>query len=57
MLWGYIWGIPGLIMAIPITIFVKIILEKFPETQVVAKLMEGTENPIHLNFKKRKNKA
>ncbi|CDF78587.1 conserved hypothetical membrane protein (DUF20) [Formosa agariphila KMM 3901] len=29
MLWGFIWGIPGLIMAIPITVFVKIILEHF----------------------------
>lgn len=54
MLWGYIWGIPGLIMAIPITIFIKIILEQFPETKVIAKLMEGTDNPIRLNFKKSK---
>lgn len=54
MLWGYIWGIPGLIMAIPITIFMKIILEQFPETRVIAKLMEGTENPIRLNFKRSK---
>ena len=25
MLWGFIWGVPGLIMAIPLTVFVKII--------------------------------
>ncbi|NEW78992.1 MAG: AI-2E family transporter [Gelidibacter sp.] len=36
MLWGYIWGIPGLIMAIPLTVFIKIILEKFPKTKVIA---------------------
>lgn len=41
MLWGYIWGVPGLIMAIPITIFIKIILEQFPRTQVIARLMSG----------------
>ena len=42
MLWSYIWGIPGLIMAIPITVFLKIILEQFPRTQVIARLMSGT---------------
>ncbi|MBP6311674.1 MAG: AI-2E family transporter [Flavobacteriales bacterium] len=41
MLWGYIWGVPGLIMAIPITVFIKIILEQFPGTKVIARLMSG----------------
>ena len=39
MLWGYIWGIPGLIMAIPLTVFIKVILEKFPRTKVLASLL------------------
>jgi predicted PurR-regulated permease PerM len=39
MLWGYIWGIPGLIMAIPLTVFIKIILEKFPKTKVIASFL------------------
>ncbi|MBR9756607.1 MAG: AI-2E family transporter [Algicola sp.] len=42
MLWGYIWGIPGLIMAIPITVFMKIILEKFPGTKLIADLLSGS---------------
>jgi len=42
MLWGYIWGIPGLIMSIPITVFVKIILEQFPETKNLALLISGS---------------
>ncbi len=41
--WGYIWGIPGLIMAIPLTVFIKIILEQFPTTKVIANLISGTE--------------
>jgi len=41
MFWGYLWGIPGLIMAIPITVFVKIILEQFPSTHGIAKLLSG----------------
>ncbi|NOY47816.1 MAG: AI-2E family transporter [Chlorobi bacterium] len=42
MLWGYIWGIPGLIMAIPITVFIKIILEQFQSTKVIANLLSGS---------------
>ncbi|WP_250432703.1 AI-2E family transporter [Hanstruepera flava] len=41
MLWGYIWGVPGLIMSIPITVFIKIMLEQFPNTRVIANLLSG----------------
>ncbi|MGB1231766.1 MAG: AI-2E family transporter [Winogradskyella sp.] len=41
MFWGFLWGIPGLIMAIPITVFIKIILEQFPSTKLVASLLSG----------------
>ncbi|MEJ6791943.1 MAG: AI-2E family transporter [Lacinutrix sp.] len=41
MFWGFIWGVPGLIMAIPITVFFKIILEQFPSTQGLAKLLSA----------------
>lgn len=44
MLWGFIWGIPGLIMAIPITVFLKIALEQFPKTQRIAQTMEGPKD-------------
>jgi len=43
MLWGYIWGIPGLIMAIPITVFIKIILEQFDNTKKLASLLSGNQ--------------
>jgi len=43
MLWGFIWGIPGLIMAIPITVFLKIILEQFQNTKGIASLLSGSE--------------
>lgn len=46
MLWGYIWGIPGLILSIPITVFLKILMEHFPQTQVIARLMSGPPPPI-----------
>ncbi|MFD2552635.1 AI-2E family transporter [Bizionia sediminis] len=41
MLWGFIWGVPGLIMAIPITVFIKIMLEQFSSTKVIASLLSG----------------
>ncbi|MEZ4969743.1 MAG: AI-2E family transporter [Flavobacteriaceae bacterium] len=43
MLWGYIWGVPGLIMAIPITVFFKIIFEQFPQTKIIATLISGNK--------------
>jgi len=44
MFWGFIWGVPGLIMAIPITVFIKIILEQFPSTKEVAKLLSSHDS-------------
>ena len=46
MFWGFLWGIPGLIMAIPITVFLKIILEQFPSTKIIASLLSGSETQI-----------
>ncbi len=43
MFWGYIWGIAGMIMSIPITVFLKIILEQFPSTKIIAGLLSGKE--------------
>ncbi len=43
MFWGFLWGIPGLIMAIPITVFIKIILDQFPNTKRIASLLSGSE--------------
>lgn len=47
MFWGFLWGIPGMILSIPITVLIKIILEQFPKTKVIANLMSGSES-IHL---------
>lgn len=45
-IWGFVWGIPGLIMAIPITVFLKITLEQFPKTRRIAETMEGPKEGI-----------
>lgn len=41
MLWGYVWGIPGLIMSIPITVFLKILFDQFKNMQIVSELLSG----------------
>jgi len=38
-IWGFIFGIAGLILAIPIAVFLKIVLEKIPATKSLAQLM------------------
>ncbi len=53
MFWSYLWGVPGLIMSIPITVFLKIILEQFPGTRVIAELLSGNEESLNfVRFKK-----
>lgn len=40
-LWGFIWGIPGMIMSIPITVFFKIIFDHFKSTKIISELLSG----------------
>ena len=42
-IWGFIFGIAGLILAIPITVFLKLILERIPATQNLAKLLSRVD--------------
>ncbi len=53
MLWGYIWGVPGLIMSIPITVFAKIILEQFPQTRSISNLMAGNSANVKRFWKEK----
>lgn len=49
MFWGYLWNIPGLIMSIPITVFIRIILDQFPKTKVIADILAGTKHQLTFN--------
>src|SRR5262249_54128513 len=47
--WGYLWGPVGMILAVPLTVVCKIVLENIPETKAVGTLMSNvrsTEVPI-----------
>ncbi len=39
--WGFIWGVPGMFLSVPITATLKIVLAKFELTQPVADLFSG----------------
>lgn len=41
MFWGVMWGIVGMFLATPITAGLKIVLERFPSTRMIARLMAG----------------
>jgi predicted PurR-regulated permease PerM len=39
--WGWLWGVVGMILAVPLTVIVKIILENIRETKPLATLMSN----------------
>ena len=40
--WGWLWGITGMIVSIPITVMIVIVFAQFPSTRPVAILLSGT---------------
>ena len=41
LFWGYIWGIPGLFLAVPMTVIIKIIFENIDQLKPIAVLISG----------------
>jgi predicted PurR-regulated permease PerM len=39
--WGYLWGIVGMILAVPLTVVCKIVLDNITETKPVGTLMSN----------------
>jgi predicted PurR-regulated permease PerM len=39
--WGWLWGVVGMILAVPLTVIAKIILENIRETRPLARLMSN----------------
>ena len=37
--WGFVWGIPGMILSVPLLVIMKIILERSPSTEMIGRLM------------------
>jgi predicted PurR-regulated permease PerM len=39
--WGWLWGVVGMILAVPLTVIAKIILENIRETRPLATLFSN----------------
>jgi predicted PurR-regulated permease PerM len=37
--WGFIWGIPGMILSVPLLVTMKMIFEQFDTTSTFARIM------------------
>jgi predicted PurR-regulated permease PerM len=44
--WGYIWGIPGMILSVPLLVIMKIILERYPEVSIIGRVMGYPEKAV-----------
>ena len=49
--WGWMWGAPGVLLAVPVTASLKIVLERIPATSRIAMLLGKTNR--RRNFKPR----
>ncbi len=41
VLWGYIWGIAGMVLALPLMVLMKTIFERIPHTEMIARAMSA----------------
>jgi hypothetical protein len=41
--WGWMWGLPGIFLSVPLTILMRIIFEHIPAMRPVAIMMGGPE--------------
>ena len=39
--WGLLWGLPGMFLAVPLTVVMKIIFENIEVTRPMARLLSG----------------
>ena len=40
-MWGLLWGLPGMFLAVPLTVVLKIIFENIDITRPVARMLSG----------------
>jgi len=40
--WGYLWGVTGMILSVPLLVLTKVILTQIPEAQILVRLMGGS---------------
>ena len=43
VVWGYIWGVSGMLLSVPLIVLAKVILSQIPDAQMIVKLMGRSE--------------
>ena len=41
--WGYLWGVAGMVLSVPLLVLTKVILAQFKEARILVRLM-GSSN-------------
>jgi predicted PurR-regulated permease PerM len=39
VIWGYIWGIAGMLLSVPLIVLARVILAQIPDADLIVKLM------------------
>ncbi len=42
--WGYLWGVVGMVLSVPLLVMVKVILEEAPGSEILVRLMGRSKN-------------
>ena len=42
--WGYLWGVTGMVLSVPLLVVIKVILEEVPGAEILVRLMGSTKN-------------
>ena len=54
--WGIIWGIPGMLLSVPLMVTIKVILEKSETWSMLARAMTSKEKKTRSRFRRKKKK-
>ncbi|MFH1051757.1 MAG: AI-2E family transporter [bacterium] len=47
--WGYIWGIPGMVLSVPLMVLLKLLFENSPSLSIVARIMSSPDKKVISN--------
>ncbi|MFC6584880.1 AI-2E family transporter [Sulfitobacter aestuariivivens] len=45
--WGWLWGVPGALVAVPVLVVFKVICENFEPLKTIGFFLSGDEGPLN----------
>jgi predicted PurR-regulated permease PerM len=52
LFWGFIWGIPGMLLSVPLMVMIRLMLERSEDLSIFARLMGNAEKPRKVKSRK-----